>query len=237
MFIPIVVIIAALILKQLTAPDFVYMCGGFYKTDCEKLDLDCHYKSYSDFGSLKFFPSLDYLYISDLKTDKKISMPYVSVSEICLGGCDIKNTSFFGSLENTKQMWAFKSKMDLSDFSNESFEGVNFVFCKMDNFEQFGTNLNAEELYIYGCEFTGTEKTSAFNSEMHDSSVFAAFDKVKILKIYNTKIDDISGFTEMQELQEMHFWADGDITDEQVAELENAGITVYLENPAYSHDS
>lgn len=236
MIVPLAIIITALIVKALTAPVFVYMCGEFYKTDCEKLDLECRYKSYSDLRSLKFFPALDCLSIKHLKTDKEILLPGSCASEIRLSGCDIKNTSFFGALENAKQLSVLESIIDFSDFSNESIESMEFIFCDMDNFEKPGESSNAESLYLYGCGFTGTERTGAFYSEMHDSSVFSAFDKVKTLEIYNTRIDDISGFLDMQELKEMYFWEE-DITEEQIAELENAGITVHLQQPRYSGES
>ena len=157
---------------------------------------------------------MDRLRISALKTEKEILLSDLNVSEIWIDCCDIKNTSFFGLLENAKQIVVVGGKINLQNFSNESAKNIVFYSCDIDNFEKLGISANAEYLTIYGCEFTGTGKTDTTGCVMYDSSVFAVFDKVKTLKIYETKIDDISGFLEMQNLKEMYFPAGEDnITD------------------------
>lgn len=233
LFILLMAVFFVLIFKQLTAPDYVYMCGTFYKTDRSELDLDCDFKSCGDFRDLKFFPSLNCLSISRLRSDKELLLPDMNDLEyIRFNNCDIKDTAFFNSLTGVKEIHILETKINLSDHLNNGINSMEFIFCDINNFDKISTCSNVEKLSVYGCEFTGTNKTGTFDHEMQDSSVFSDFDNVKVLEIYATKINDISGFSDMQSLKEIHFRAD-DITDEQVTELENVGIKVYLHEPKY----
>lgn len=211
------------------------MCGSFYKTDCEDLTLDCHNKSYCDFWKLKYFSSLDYLYIDSLDTDSEISIPnVVNLNSINFSNCNIKNNSFSGISKNIDELYFIGTNIDFSEFSNDNIKKLNFILGSIDNFDKIGIYSKAEYLYLHGTEFQGLKRVSNLivTYEMYDSSFFSAFDRVKILEIYQTRIKDISGFLNMKSLEEIHLW-EGYISTEYVSELENAGIMVCLHETKY----
>lgn len=218
----------ALIYKQRTDPDIVYMCGGFYDTGCRELRLDCCNEDRCDLRDLKYFSAAEYIDISSLDTDREILMPE-TVSQISLtfSGCKIRNNSFRDVPKNIDELRFVGTSVDISEFSNDNIKKLTFILGSIDNFDRLGSCPAVEELCLHGVGFQGLEQTDIVPViyELHDSSVFSGFDSVKSLEICQINIYDISGFLDMQSLEEICLWEEY-ISPEDVRELTEAGIRV-----------
>lgn len=156
--------------------------------------------------------SLEYILLPD-------SLTYLIVS-----ASKIDNASFVNSIGDL-DLCFFLTEVDLCNISNAtSVNSLRLYTSKISNFEKIGDCSAIKRLEIYQCNFGDDDKLMG---NLFDSTMLHGFNYITSLEIGGMVITDISGLLDMQSLCDLKI-ANDCISDEQLAELKNAGINVEI---------
>ena len=185
---------------------------------------------------------VDTLLISDVTDDyieKMYRLKNLSVLDILNSEINSSNLNNLLKLPKLNELDFVNSDIDFAGAESGSPKTVNLCLSKISNFKDLANCSSLVELKISAITANNmfiTEEKEFPKKDyiLADSSDFAIFDQIEKLSIWNTKIEDISGLTEMDSLKTLKVTT-GFISEEYTKELEEKGITVIEEN--YTDDS
>lgn len=148
-----------------------------------------------------------------------------NIKELAIACSEINNATFLNSFEAIQKIHIVESTVDFQDFSNPSLKSLEIYSCKIINFQMIGKVSSLENLEVYQSNLSNQNEDMVSNEL--DSEIFSGFDYISSLKISKMNIMDIGGFLKMKSLNNLEIDKEC-ITEEQVAELKEAGITVEI---------
>lgn len=206
---------------------YVFIGANKIPINSTAVSIDCRaQKIGKSFKRLKRISQIETLNLYGVSEDDNLE--YISSANISdallISYSDIDNSIFVNSLENIDVLF-FHTSIDFQDISNETqIKSLQLILSNISNFEEIGKCQNVKRLEIYQCNFNdGNDLTG----EQFNSTILSEFDNVNSLKISGMEITDINGFLNMESLNSLRVDKDC-ITEEQVAELQEAGITVEM---------
>lgn len=139
-----------------------------------------------------------------------------------LSSADSEKISTF---DNLKDLIIDYTTVDFKGFNSDTVSTIHFLYSNVKNFEALAECSSLKHIGIHGSIISDCIDN---NYVMKDSSVFASFDYVESLWIDVGKIEDVSGFLEMDSLKEFTF-DKGTLSEDDKRLLEDKGISV-IEN-------
>ena len=207
----VLVVIAGIISYVIFQKQYVVL-DEKYKKDTSELIIndvtDEYIEKMYDFDNLTFLYIL-HSEITSANINKILQLP------------DLKNLSFM------------YSNVDFLGAESDCPEKLDLCLTKVKNLKELADCNSLTELCISSVTIDDkliiTDNTRFHEKySLKDSSDFAFFDNLETLKIYGTKIEDISGFIKMDLLKTLTV-SKGYISGENMKALENKGITVIEE--------
>lgn len=187
----------------------------------------------------KYKKDTNELFINDV-TDEYIEKMYDfdNLTFLAVMHSEITSTGINKILQlpNLNQLLFLYSSVDFSGAEFDSPERIDLALSNVKNLKELANCSSLTVLNISGVviddKLVMTDNT-AFHEKysLKDSSDFAFLDNLETLEIYNTEIEDISGFMEMDSLQTFTVTKDY-ISEEYIKALEENGITVIEEDEA-----
>ena len=123
--------------------------------------------------------------------------------------------------DNLKEFTVFRTDIDFKGFNSDSVSSIVFIMSTVKNFEELSECKSLKIISISASAISDNDITK-------DSSIFASFDYVEELHLNTGKIEDVSGFLEMDSLKELDVYK-GSLSEENIKLLEDNGISV-IEN-------
>ncbi|MBE6877304.1 MAG: hypothetical protein E7496_11410 [Ruminococcus sp.] len=180
---------------------------------------------------------IDYLHISEVKDNYIEKMYYFSnLSQLDISYSEINSQTIsqLFQIPNLNDILFIHSSVDFSGAESHSPEIIHFALCDIANLKGLADCSSLIQLEI--SETTIEDKLvitddTAFHQKysLKDSSDFAYLDNLETLGIYNTQIEDISGFMEMDSLKTLTV-SQGYISEENIKTLKKNDITVIQES-------
>lgn len=218
---------------------FVIIGGKLYNLNSTEIKLDysvgnLHY----DLKGLERFRNLEYLSINgaDCETMRKLpSLKQLKVLWITYS--DLSDSDVLGKFESINTIHCLNCNFTFTGRSDSNIKKLELLLCNIEGIGNFGNYENLSDLWIMGayapyCEYVmpdNKEDKSITLDEgvlyLDDSSGFASLDGIRSLVLTDIIIRDISGFLEMDNLEELDV-SRGFISEEQKATLQNKGISV-----------
>lgn len=212
---------------------FVYLNGKLVGTDESELKLDYLNEQNRSCYGLQYFNKLrtldisygyeqEFRYMPDTDTLNDISLAFTAVND----PADIK------ALVNAERLHFLITRFNFDSFGSDNIKTMSFQSCCIENLDKHGCFPALEELAFYNCYFDRDDFTFGLMMDksddtqiITDSSAFAGLDSVKRLRFDRIIFEDISGFLDMESLEEISIY-NNEISDENIALLENAGIKI-----------
>ncbi|MDE5556073.1 MAG: hypothetical protein K2J32_00040, partial [Ruminococcus sp.] len=123
--------------------------------------------------------------------------------------------------DNLKELTFFRTNIDFKGFNSDTVSSIVFIWSTIKNFEALAECQSLKKITIDGLGISDS-------NIMNVSSVFANFDYVEELWLDVDKIEDVSGFLEMDSLKEFKV-NKGTLSEDDKRLLEDKGISV-IEN-------
>lgn len=206
-----------------------YVIIGSNKIPINSTDVSIDCRSCKIGQSLKRLKRISQIEILDLYgVSDDDSLEYISSANISdaliISFSDIDNAMFVNSLGNIDLLF-FQTNIDFQNISNEThIDSLQLISSKISNLEEIGKCQSVKKLEIYECNLNDRDD---FTGGQFNSRILFGFDYVESLKISGMEITDISGFLNMKSLSSLQVDKEC-ITEDQVAELQEAGITVEM---------
>lgn len=123
--------------------------------------------------------------------------------------------------DNLKELTVFRTDIDFKGFNSDSVTSIVFIMSIVKNFEELAECKSLKHIVIGDLAISDNDITK-------DSSIFASFDYVEELHLNTGKIEDVSGFLEMDSLKVLEV-DKGAVSEDDKKLLEDKGISV-IEN-------
>ena len=212
---------------------FVYLNGKLLSTDVTALELDYLNAANRSCYGLQYFDKLQTLRISHGYEQEFVYIPGTETpNEITLAFTSVKEPADIKALENAGTLHFLVARFDFDGFGSDKIKDLSFQSCCIDNFNGHGALPNLEELTFYNCYFDREDFSfglmmdkSDDTQTIADTNAFAALDSVKRLCFDRIIFEDISGFLDMDSLEEIKISSD-ELSEENIEKLEKAGIKV-----------
>ncbi|GEM_PF-3510698 len=179
---------------------------------------------------------IEYLHISEVNdnyTEKMYDFTSLNKLDISYSEINSNHLNKIFQLSKLNDILFIHSSIDFSGAESHSPKIIHFALCDIANLKGLADCSSLIQLEI--SETTIDDKLvitddTAFHQKysLKDGSDFAYLDNIETLGIYNTEIEDISGFMEMDSLETLTV-SHGYISEENIKNLENNGITVIQE--------
>ncbi|MDE6539018.1 MAG: hypothetical protein K2K66_02400 [Ruminococcus sp.] len=123
--------------------------------------------------------------------------------------------------DNLKELTFFRTNIDFKGFNSDTVSSIVFIWSTIKNFEELAECKSLKSITISASAISDNDITK-------DSSIFASFDYVEELHLNTGKIEDVSGFLEMDSLKVVET-DKGTLSEDDKRLLEDKGISV-IEN-------
>lgn len=204
--------------------NIVIINGDIYQRNVTEVNIDLLLKKNPSLKKISYFNNLEHLGISSADNKTLESMPYIkSLDSMAIYCSNISNASI--NIQKTiNKLHLFDSEINVSEISLSQIKSLDFVSCRIENFNNLTNLKSLKDLQIYRSEFEGVKSTQN-EYILEDSTVFADFDTVNYVELKGYKINDISGFIDMDSLKIMYVNEES-LNKAQIKELSNNKIEV-----------
>ena len=191
------------------------------------------YKTPSDWPMyyLQFFRSLKTLRLYEpTKEDMKYIPDTKTLKDITISFGEITDASSVKALDCTEKLHFYGASFSFDNYSPSEVKYLSFESCGIFDLDRHGHFSKLEELSFDNCffdypEFSYTLTYDNPGQVLKDTSAFSDLASIKKLYFDRMTITDISGFTNMANLQEI-IVGSGVFSDEIIDKLALAGIKV-----------
>lgn len=132
-----------------------------------------------------------------------------------ISSADCKKISKF---DNLKELDFYRTNVDFKGFNSDTVSSIRFIESTVKTFEKLAECKSLKSITIIVSAISDNNITK-------DSSIFASFDYVEELRIFEDKIEDIAGILEMDSLKVLEI-DKGTISEEDRKLLEDKGISI-----------
>ncbi|MDE6787764.1 MAG: hypothetical protein K2J47_00375 [Ruminococcus sp.] len=222
------VMTALIIVIALIRINYIFIDGKLYRNDTVVISRVYANKK-SSISELNRCNKLEELSIwdvndnvmSEIKTFEKLSD--LTMFDVDLG---VLGTSKLNALNRLEHILFVRAILDLTTIDNDSLKILSISLGDVTGINGCINCSSLKELNLK--EVTIKESIICTDNKKYilkNSSDFAALDNIKLLKIYDTEIEDISGILDMESLEELTV-SDGMISEDDHRTLEEKGIIV-----------
>ncbi len=226
-FFILVVAVPILVTSLVTNLRYVVIGANKIPIDSTDIAIDCRgSKIGKSLKRLKRIPQIKLLDLYGVSEDD--SLDYINSANISdaliIGFSDINNSLFVNSLGDIDLLF-FQTNIDFQGVSSEThIDSLQLLSCKISNLEEIGKCRSVKKLEFNECNINGSNEMTG---DQFNSRILSGFDHVDSLKISGMEITDITGFLNMKSLSSLQIDKEC-ITEEQVTELQEAGISVEM---------
>lgn len=213
---------------------YVFLDHKIYKNDIKKLHgvyLDSKNVKISELNRCSELEYLSVWGADDVSLTEMRNFNNLHILDISCSDISDVGIAKINILQNLNEILFMKSNIDFSNIRNDSIKKISVILCDMTDIKKLADCSSLTELCLIETtmddKIIKTDGANILDRKYYlkDSSDFAYLNNIETLSIYNIKIEDVSGFTEMDKLKT--FKADeGSISEEDIKILEDKGITV-----------
>ncbi|MDE6665686.1 MAG: hypothetical protein K2K14_05805, partial [Ruminococcus sp.] len=153
------------------------------------------------------------------------NLKYFAIFSSMISSSDLEKVSTFDNLEKFSIVY---SDVDFKGFNNDSVSCIKVGWSKIKNLNALSECQSLKSITISSVLYDNYIVFEGKEYVMKDSSFLTSFDCVEELRIFEDKIEDISGILEMDSLKVLEI-DKGTISEDDRKLLEDKGISV-IEN-------
>lgn len=205
--------------------NFVVINGEVYDKNAREVNVDLLLKKNPSLKNISYFNNLESLGVFSVDSETLEGMPYIeTIGSLAIYCSDISNAKGVNIQRGIKNLHLFETQINVEGIVLDQVTSLDLISCKIENFHKLNALPSLINLQIYQGEFEGV----IFNEGeyiLENSTVFEDFDTIKYFELKGFKINDISGFINMDSLECLYIDKDS-LDKSQIEQLKNNKIKI-----------